>query len=654
MNKFSFFLFTIILLTSCVPATVELTATLTAIPTHTSTITPSPTLILTPTFTSTPLPINFIYQDDVPAKGRMLQEQAANKAYFYYSQYADLGEISIYTFSDINQYIEEIFPALKYDIPTISKSNFIHDWVASNGANTEAKDIVIISSTFLPWKDDANLCYKPKNVAHELFHMVQSRLMHHGLFRPALDYGPEWLKEGSAEFMGNNTADNINGCSYQNTLEFWIEDSGDKTFSLAEVDGGNFSAKVGFWSVAPLAVDHLVKISPNGEKSLIDFYSEIGDGKRWREAFVSAFGISVEDYYVEFKAFQETIKITLDTSVCIPQSNPGVKCLGRKPNKANGYTYNFSIPFAVLTQPQDWKIESNCALDGYGAAGSDVASNLLVNVNERLNGTCHIRFSFSADKQVTIDFISPVDLTLPRETPIPSLTPTTVPAGMVAIKGNVILADPSQKFTDYIVSFCNSKIVQCLPGNMISDDGSFVAYLDPGDYKMSVNPLDGGDGLGWYTENGLYPDPTCAELIHVADKEINISVDFQPAGCVKSVPTQTAGTVRIQGNVTLKDGTQGASRYGITTCKLHIVQDDGQNTMKCSSGSSTWPDGSFILDLLPGKYWISINSMEGSGEIAWYFIDSLVKEPQCGNNLTVDQDRSVSIIIDPDNINVCR
>ncbi|MDO8755510.1 MAG: hypothetical protein Q7J80_16565, partial [Anaerolineales bacterium] len=67
-------------------------------------------------------------------------------------------------------------------------------------------------------------------------------------------------------------------------------------------------------------------------------------------------------------------------------------------------------------------------------------------------------------------------------------TPTAPPVGAVAVRGTVILASPSQKFSDYYVVFCNLEIAQCLPVNLISEEVLFVAYLEPGDYKMSVNP----------------------------------------------------------------------------------------------------------------------------------------------------------------------
>jgi len=385
----------------------------------------------------------------------------------------------------------------------------------------------VISSSFLAWNDDSNHCYKAKNVAHELFHTLQSRLLHHGLFRPALDYGPEWLKEGSAAFFGTHIADGINGCSYQEVLDSWIQDSSDKSISLRQVEGGDFNAKVGFWSVAPLSVDQLINTSTNGEKSVIDYYSAIGSGKSWREAFTEAFGRTVEEFYTEFGAYQEKIKVTLDTSVCLPQSNSRVKCLGRKPNKSDGYTYVFNLPFAVLTEPQQWKIDSNCALNGYGANGSNTASNLMIDVNLNAQGTCHIQFIFSTDRLATIDFKVPVDLSI-----TPTVTPTP-PAGMAGLNGKVIFADAKQKPEDYVVSFCNLKIVQCLPGVVINRDGTFYTYLTLGDYQISVNPMNGGDALGWYSIDGLLPTSECATIVQIRiGNQSSITIDLsKQASC---------------------------------------------------------------------------------------------------------------------------
>jgi hypothetical protein len=330
-----------------------------------------------------------------------LQEQAAHNAYRHYSEYTDLGPITIYTFSDIHQYIDQIFPAIQYDVPTYTKSKFVQDWIAGGGGNTSAKDIIVISSDFLPWKDDANVCYKSKNVAHELFHTLQSRLINHGLFKPALDYGPEWLKEGSAEVFGNKIADGLEGCNYSTELASWVNNSATANYPLAEVADGDFSGKMQFWSLAPYAVDSLIRLAPDGERSVVNYYMKIGRGEGWSEAFTSAFGISIEEFYTKFDT--ERTWSGIDTNVCVTQSDTRIKCLGQKPNK----DFIFELPFVVETQADQWLIESECDITGWGLEGSDTLQILQISVTDSTHGSCQVVATFSQNQQVTVDFIAP-------------------------------------------------------------------------------------------------------------------------------------------------------------------------------------------------------------------------------------------------------
>lgn len=402
MKNLNTFLLIAFLLASCVPAAiVEPTQKLEQTQTTTLTLTdmPAPTNTSTPTITPTPLPITFIYQDNVPANGRTLQELATYKAYISFSQYADLGSIKVYTFEDINLYVDQIFPAVQFDVPTNTKSKFIDEW--GNGGNFAAKDIVVIGSGTLAWNDDTNLCYKPKNVAHELFHTLQSRLIKHGLFRPALDYGPEWLKEGSAEVFGHKIADGLNGCSYSKELDWWKTQSTSANYPLQEVDDGDFSSKIQFWSLAPYAVDYLISLAPKGEQSVIDYYSKIGNGISWKESFNSAFGLSVEEFYTKFDSSRT--KDEIDTSVCIPQTNSQVKCLGLKPNK----DFIFEIPIGPATQANEWKVESACGITGWGLEGSTSLHILQISVTDNTHGVCQVKIIFSDDQLVIVDFVVP-------------------------------------------------------------------------------------------------------------------------------------------------------------------------------------------------------------------------------------------------------
>lgn len=400
MKKLNLFLLIAFLLSSCAPAAASIPIdTPSQTPAPTRTATHSPTNTSTPTSTPTPLPITFIYQDNVPADERILQEQAAIKAYVYYSQYANLGSITIYTFEDINLYIDQIFPAIQFDVPTYTKSKFIQDW--GSGGNTTAKDIVVIGTGSLTWKEDANSCNKYKIVTHELFHMLQSRLIRHGLFKPALDYGPEWLKEGSADVFGTKMIDELNLCVYSDQLITWSNSSTTANYSLKEVEGGDFSNKMQFWSLAPYAVDSLIKIAPEGDKSIIDYYEEIGNGIPWQESFKSAFNVSVEEFYSTFDSNRKQEEI--DISVCVAQTDVHVKCLGRKPNK----DYIFETPFIVTSQATEWKVTSLCAVTGWGLEGSDTISILQISVTDNTHGNCQVKVNFSATQQVIVDFVVP-------------------------------------------------------------------------------------------------------------------------------------------------------------------------------------------------------------------------------------------------------
>lgn len=412
MKKTGIFLLFVFLFSSCAPAATAVPTT-TQKPIETATFTPAktpmPTNMLTPTMTPRSLPITYIYQDNVPVNGRVIQEQAAYKAYDYFSQYADLGSITIYTFSDIELYIDQIFPAIQFEIPTYTKSKFIEDWNAGSVSNTIAKDNVLISSDFQPWKDGTNLCYKAKNVAHEIFHMVQSNIVHHGLYKPSTDYGPpEWLREGSAEVMGHRIAEGLNGCSYFNALNTWRNHSTEANYPLEEVAGEGFSDKTQFWSLAPFALDYLIKIAPKGEKSVIDFYLAIGEGKSWDDAFEVAFGMPVEDFYTEFETVRVSQSTTFDTNVCITPSSNEIKCLGLI-YKDGLPTYVFELPFDITSQVLEWRVESNCKVVKLGSQGNSLANNnqLLITVDNPTQSKCEINFLFSDNRQATVEFVVP-------------------------------------------------------------------------------------------------------------------------------------------------------------------------------------------------------------------------------------------------------
>jgi hypothetical protein len=104
--------------------------------------------------------------------------------------------------------------------------------------------------------------------------------------------------------------------------------------------------------------------------------------------------------------------------------------------------------------------------------------------------------------------------------------PTPTPTGTVRIKGKVTLSAGTLRFDQYVISFCNVKIPQCLPGTLINADGTFFSYLVPGEYLISVNPINGGEALGWYSSKGLVQETTCTEKVQIdKNQEITITID---------------------------------------------------------------------------------------------------------------------------------
>ncbi|MEW6085629.1 MAG: hypothetical protein AB1607_13645 [Chloroflexota bacterium] len=411
MKNLNTLLLVAFLLSSCAPATTAVSVqtvqpTGTQIPTSTITAIPSNTS----TSTSTPpaLPITFIYQNDVSNDTRVMQETAAYNTYSYFSQYADLGPIVIYTFSDINQYIDEIFPMIKADLPNASKSQFIQDWPSMGG--TAVQGLMIINSGYSASNDHLNLCSTTLDIAHEMFHLLQRTLVGHSLDRKVFDRGPDWIIEGSAQAISYRLAGDLDRCDVQKLgFDYWRTDASVGGASLSELDGYDAHQKPKFFSVSSWAVDYLIRTTPDGEKAVIAFYSEIGNGRSWRDAFLSAFGMEVEDYYKDFEKIQANQTITPDTSVCLPQSDKRVKCLGLINNNGSA-DYIFEIPFDGNTLPpaNQWRSSGGCIVTGWGGTPKSSSSyELAISFDSETHGTCHIDVIFSADQKITLDFVIP-------------------------------------------------------------------------------------------------------------------------------------------------------------------------------------------------------------------------------------------------------
>ena len=195
------------------------------------------------------------------------------------------------------------------------------DYTRTSGAGV---DIFLYGKSWLEyesWSDESWIGYNERLLgimAHEYFHVLQD----HGLSAAeagtgshdvVYKTGPAWLGEGSAEYVSGRirTHELLLEYGYPSFAEYqvWLADRARETAAplqstetyngLAAADGVGY--ELGF-----MAVDFLVDNFGDlpALPALVSFYDAIGPGTTWYTAFRSTFGISIDEFYVEFEAYR--------------------------------------------------------------------------------------------------------------------------------------------------------------------------------------------------------------------------------------------------------------------------------------------------------------------------------------------------------------
>jgi hypothetical protein len=145
-------------------------------------------------------------------------------------------------------------------------------------------------------------------VAHELWHTIQADLIGDKARACCTSndqaeavFGPEWLKEGSATYINYALMDALNVSVIEKDMEFLrgtlqgysnLLDRNNRQGYREEGGGSDVSQTLGV-----LATHMLVQRS--GFDGLANFYRYLGGGQT-KAAFAEAFGISMDDFEVEF------------------------------------------------------------------------------------------------------------------------------------------------------------------------------------------------------------------------------------------------------------------------------------------------------------------------------------------------------------------
>jgi hypothetical protein len=142
-------------------------------------------------------------------------------------------------------------------------------------------------------------------LTHEYFHIVQFERIGQTLEgcctgeRTLETVGPQWLVEGSAEYMAFRLLADSGRMDFKREIAWHTQKAAEVASTLEQME-----TREGFYaeqraSSSGMIASHLLA-ERAGLASLAQFYTEMGRTKDWKVAFEAAFGITPADFYKEY------------------------------------------------------------------------------------------------------------------------------------------------------------------------------------------------------------------------------------------------------------------------------------------------------------------------------------------------------------------
>lgn len=219
-----------------------------------------------------------------------------------------LGSFQVHAYSTTQSLIDVYMTRFNIDL---QKRQEIEVRLAAATAFTEGHSDLFINTRSPGWNQHSPLADglvlpgRYWTILHECFHLAQSKVK-----ADRAPQFPMWLYESSAHyFAGRAMADN--------KLYDWDKIRQGQVAKAATVgeDLRSMETAVGFfgagepyadeYSLGFLAVEKLTADWPNGEiDRLMKFWSAVGSGGDWREAFADTFGKRLEVFYADFELYR--------------------------------------------------------------------------------------------------------------------------------------------------------------------------------------------------------------------------------------------------------------------------------------------------------------------------------------------------------------
>lgn len=267
------------------------------------TATPSKKATPAPSPTATPAPLSFQYGDAVSDGDRAVIKAGVSMASDYADQLAGVEAtgVTAYAYVDLSN--------LSVQWEGVANASGVPVEVLVQGLPRYVGETfpaaIFINTGAAEWRR-LSAVEQLRLAAHEYFHTLQmtlvgpvvARAFYSGPIDVAGVMGPNWLLEGSAEYLS------------WSTLE-WLAlgDLGARINQLphdleSPRDLEPFSS---FYGVGQPAYDSSLAavsslVGEGGQRRLLDYYRFVGYGIAWQSAFLLAFDRSVEDFYEGYEA----------------------------------------------------------------------------------------------------------------------------------------------------------------------------------------------------------------------------------------------------------------------------------------------------------------------------------------------------------------
>ena len=286
-------------------------------------VTSLPTKIPMPTPTPLPVAIKARYIDDpgVPylkweVGPEVTEEQYGNlrAGIVYMHRYAsELGlrplpdDATFYLYHDLNLAARTLARLENRSVESARRAFVDRSWGGLAGLEDADSGWIMVNLLALAQHDRSSNFMRI--AAHELSHVHQYTLQGNGRFSYTHSevrvIGPAWLQEGGAEFHAMAALAKAGVWPYEQRHQHYANEAREVDVSLKEMEiydvllGGP-----GRFGLAAMGAELLA--AKAGEEALITYWTLVRPGTTWQEAFETAFGMTIDEFYPLFEEHRAT------------------------------------------------------------------------------------------------------------------------------------------------------------------------------------------------------------------------------------------------------------------------------------------------------------------------------------------------------------